>query len=147
MPIYQYDCPKCEKRVDVFFRSISKVTDPVCPECGGKKLKRVMSKVMRARSDADRIDDIDINQELGRLGGSMGVGDFARGSRDLGKRYDGALGSDFGSLSAQADAGQDPVERVDAGHALRYRLEQAKMKATEKKRPKASDLPPADPYM
>ena len=42
---------------------------------------------------------------------------------------------------------QDPVERVDAGHALRYRLEQAKMKATEKKRPKASDLPPADPYM
>ncbi|MGE3857889.1 MAG: zinc ribbon domain-containing protein, partial [Dehalococcoidia bacterium] len=72
MPIYQYDCPSCQKRVDVFFRSISKVAaNPVCPECGGKKLKRVMSRVLRARSDADRIDDIDINQELGRLD-SMG---------------------------------------------------------------------------
>lgn len=144
MPIYQYDCSKCEKRVDVFFRSISKVTDPVCPECGGKKLKRVMSKVMRARSDADRIDDIDVNQELGRLN-SMGVGDFARWTKDLGKRYDGALGSDFSSLAAKAEAGEDPVERVDAAHTLKYRLQQAKRGA----KPSASDMGDAapDPYM
>lgn len=143
MPIYQYDCSSCRKRVDVFFRSISKVTEPTCPECGGHDLKRVMSKVMRARSDADRIDGIDINQELGRLD-STGVGDFARWSKDLGRRYDGALGSDFGSLAAKAEAGDDPVERVDAAHTLRYRLEQAK----RNRRPSAADMGDAapDPY-
>ncbi len=144
MPIYQYDCSGCQQRVDVLFRSISRVTDPVCPECGGKDLKRVMSKVMRARSDSDRIAGIDMNQELGRLD-SMGIGDFARWTKDLGRKYDGSLGSDFSSLAAKAEAGEDPVERVDAAHTLRYRLEQAQRKA----RPSTDDMgdAPDDPYM
>lgn len=144
MPIYQYDCAGCQRRVDVFFRSISRVTDPVCPECGGKQLKRIMSKVMRARSDSDRLDDIDVNQELGRLN-SNGVGDFSRWAKDMGRRYDSALGSDFSKLAAKADNGEDPVERIDAGHTLRYRLEQAKFGA--KRGAGDAGEAPADPYM
>ena len=143
MPIYQYDCSGCQRRVDVFFRSISRVTDPVCPECGGKQLKRVMSKVLRARSDSDRLNAIDMNQELGRLN-SNSVGDFSRWAKDMGRRYDSELGSDFSQLAAKADNGDDPVERVDAGHTLRYRVEQAKHKA--RRGSSAADEAPADPY-
>ena len=146
MPIYQYDCSTCKKRVDVFFRSISRVTDPVCPECGGKKLKRLISKVMRARSDADRIASVDINQEMAHLGGSRDVGDFAKWAKKMGRQYDGALGSDFGQLAAKAENGEDPVERIDAAHTLRYRMGKAFDEAT---RPKRDDGPPPsdDPYM
>ena len=125
MPIYQYDCAKCEKRVDVFFRSISKVTDPKCPECGSTKLKRVISKVMRARSDADRLADIDINQEMGRLD-SKDPAAFERWTKDLGRRYDGAIGSDFSSLAQKAAGGEDPVERFDPAHTLKYQINKAK---------------------
>jgi len=125
MPIYQYDCAACKKRVDVFFRSISRVGDPKCPECGSTKLKRVMSKVMRARSDADRLADIDINQELGRMD-SKNIGDLARWSKDMGRRFDGALGSNFSQLAARAEAGDDPVERFDPAHTLKYQISKAK---------------------
>ena len=47
MPIYEYHCEDCDGEVDIFFLSISDVeqTAPECPECGGKKLNRIMSKV------------------------------------------------------------------------------------------------------
>ena len=134
MPIYQYDCAGCGRRVDVFFRSISSVGKPVCPECGARKLKRVMSQVARARSAADRVDSIDVNQELGRVD-PRDPGSFARWARRMGRDYDSELGSDFGALADRADAGDDPVERADVGHTLRYRVDRAKQRATP---------PPAD---
>ena len=145
MPIYQYDCSTCKKRVDVFFRSISRVTDPVCPECGGKELKRVISKVLRARSDAERISSIDINQEMAYVN-SRDVGEFAKWAKKMGRRYDSALGSDFNQLAAKAENGEDPVERIDAAHTLRYRVSKALGEAT---RPKRNDDPPPsdDPFM
>ena len=114
MPIYQYDCGSCQRRVDVFFRSASAAVDttPECPECGATTLTRVMSKFVRARSESDRLDSIDIDGELGRLRGSD-PGYFARWSRQLGR-----------------ELGEDPVERIDPAHTLRYRIEKKKAEAS-----------------
>jgi putative FmdB family regulatory protein len=125
MPIYQYDCPRCERRVEVFFRSAKQAKQPACPECGGKKLKRVISRVARVRSSAERIGSIDLNQELGHLDGKS-EGDFARWARRMGDQYDDELGSNFGELAERADAGEDPVERADPVHTLRNRVDRAK---------------------
>jgi putative FmdB family regulatory protein len=122
MPIYQYDCAGCGRRVDVFFRSVSKVGTPVCPECGGKRLKRVVSRFARARSERERVDSIDLKQEMGRLE-SGDVGGFARWARRMGEEYGGTLGSDFAEMADKADAGEDPIERVDPGFTLKSRVE------------------------
>jgi putative FmdB family regulatory protein len=122
MPIYQYDCPGCRRRVDVFFRSVSKVGQAACPECGGTDLKRVVSQVARTRSDRERLDAIDLNQELGRLE-SGDVAGFSRWARRVGREYDGELGSEFSTLADRADAGDDPIERVDPAHTLRYQVQ------------------------
>jgi len=122
MPIYQYDCAGCRRRVDVFFRSVSKVGPAVCPECGGTDLKRAVSRVARARSDRDRLAAIDVDQELGRLE-SGDVAGFSRWARRVGREYDGELGSEFAALADKADAGDDPIERVDPAHTLRYQVE------------------------
>ena len=44
----------------------------------------------------------------------------------MGDRFDGELGSDFSELADKADAGEDPVERFDAEHTLRYRIGKAR---------------------
>ena len=121
MPIYQYDCASCERRVDVFFRSVESAGDPVCPECGGGQLTRAVSQFACTRSSQERVDSIDFDREMGRLG-SSDEGDFARWARRMGNEYDGELGSNFGDLADRADAGEDPVERIDPGHTLRYNL-------------------------
>ena len=125
MPIYQYNCATCEQRVEVFFRSVRAASDPVCPECSGTQLERVISRVARVRSSAQRIADIDLDQELGRLDGG-GEGDFSRWARRMGDQFDDELGSDFGDMADRAEAGEDPVERVDPAHTLRHRVNKAK---------------------
>lgn len=130
MPTYEYDCAGCGRRVDIFFRSASAAQDatPECPQCGSSSLSRVMSKFRHARSEADRLAAIDVDQELGRLRGSD-PGSFARWSRQLGRELGEDIGSDFREMAERAYSGDDPVERVDPEHTLRYRIEKRKTDA------------------
>lgn len=47
MPIYEYHCSECKKDVSILFLSFSEAEEkePVCPECGNKKLERLLSSV------------------------------------------------------------------------------------------------------
>ncbi|MDA1239883.1 MAG: zinc ribbon domain-containing protein [Chloroflexi bacterium] len=126
MPIYQYDCSACQRRVDLFFRSIKAVVDhPACPECGSTKMKKAVSRIAKARSDREAIDSIDFDQELGRLESGDERG-FAKWAQRLGEQYDGALGTDFGALAERTMAGEDPSDRVDPAFTIKNRVRRAK---------------------
>ena len=60
MPIYEYGCYDCRKRVNVFFRSFSDVEtkEAACPRCGGSNLKRLISKVAFVRSEESRLETL-----------------------------------------------------------------------------------------
>jgi putative FmdB family regulatory protein len=60
MPIYEYACLDCRKRVSVFFRTISEASDAaaVCPTCGGKRLRRLVSRVAVLKSEESRVDNL-----------------------------------------------------------------------------------------
>ena len=60
MPIYEYACMDCRKRVNVFFRTFSEASDEAaeCPICGGKNLRRLVSRVAVSRSEDSRLDDL-----------------------------------------------------------------------------------------
>lgn len=47
MPIYEYHCSKCKQDVSILFLSFSEADEkePICPECGNKKLERLLSSV------------------------------------------------------------------------------------------------------
>ncbi len=51
MPIYEYNCSDCNQDVEVFFLSLTEASEekPLCPECGGKKLERIISSVSVAK--------------------------------------------------------------------------------------------------
>ena len=127
MPTYEYHCPKGH-----IFDVFQKMSDPAgakCPECGGKKLTRAVSRIARGRSTREAIDSIDLQQELGRLEGND-PGSFSKWAKRMGEQYDGELGTDFGELASKADAGLDPSERADPSFAIGSRLSRAKERLT-----------------
>ena len=58
MPIYEYFCFDCRKRVSVFFRTISaaSTTEPHCPKCEGTRLRRMVSRVAVLKSEESRLE-------------------------------------------------------------------------------------------
>ena len=60
MPIYEYNCLDCRRRVSVFFRTFSEASDDAarCPRCNGANLRRLVSKVAVLRSEESRFDNM-----------------------------------------------------------------------------------------
>lgn len=58
MPIYEYYCHDCRKRVSVFFRSMSAASDAAarCPKCTGARLRRLVSRVAVLKSEDSRLE-------------------------------------------------------------------------------------------
>ncbi|MEX0785987.1 MAG: zinc ribbon domain-containing protein [Dehalococcoidia bacterium] len=59
MPIYEYACMDCERVVSRLVRRIDDKAKPTCPECGGKKLHRVMSAFAMHLSLMTKLDQLD----------------------------------------------------------------------------------------
>ncbi|MBG93521.1 MAG: hypothetical protein CL792_06015 [Chloroflexi bacterium] len=130
MPIYQYQCLNCKNSVELFFRSVQKSQKAICPDCNSPKLKKLISKVAQIRSDQQRLDGLDINHELGKLDGKSEA-DFARWSRRMGNELGDELGSEFRNMADRADAGDDPIERVDPAHTLRHQVDKQRDSISE----------------
>ena len=58
MPLYEYRCNKCQRRLSVLVRSLSETPEPVCDACGGKEVSRLFSTFARIKTDNDVYDEI-----------------------------------------------------------------------------------------
>jgi putative FmdB family regulatory protein len=122
MPIYEYRCAACGQTSSHFFRSVSAVVEPSCPACGSSSMTRLISKAFHVKGDAARLSELDSKRILGGLDG-QDVASFERWARRKGSELDSALGSNFRELADKAAAGEDPVQRIDPGHTLRYAID------------------------
>ena len=66
MPIYEYRCPHCKRKVSIFFRSLSSVdhASARCPNCDRTGLVRLMSRVRVIRGSSQSADS-DSGDDLG----------------------------------------------------------------------------------
>ncbi|MCY4455769.1 MAG: zinc ribbon domain-containing protein [Chloroflexi bacterium] len=135
MPIYQYDCAGCRDRVEVLHRSAASMDNASCPQCGSAELTRVMSMFARARTGAQRLEEVDVEAQQAALQD----GDersFARWARRAGAEYDEALGTNYRELAEQTEAGEDPVDRFGAGHSFEHNLQHGRMRAERERQSK-----------
>ncbi len=59
MPIYEYLCPHCGRKVSLFYFSVRQAeAEPACPGCGGRGLKRLFSRFAVHKSEADRMAEL-----------------------------------------------------------------------------------------
>lgn len=110
MPIYEYRCNACGRRLSLFQRRISAEPSLVCPHCRSADLQRLISSfaVVRSAGNIDDSGDFDptdtsaLLRDAHHFGEQMGV--------DLGSEFDDDINamtsgeSDFGSDSGDWDA-------------------------------------------
>jgi putative FmdB family regulatory protein len=78
MPIYEYLCHKCKKKVGIFMRMSAIQPDPACPLCGGTGLARVFSSFAMHKSTAT------VHEESGEPGPGMSA-DYYKDPRNIGR--------------------------------------------------------------
>ena len=61
MPLYVYECRRCEVRTEVLQRRFDapRERDPVCEACGSSDLERVFSAFATYRSELDKLRELD----------------------------------------------------------------------------------------
>lgn len=60
MPIYEYYCYDCKRRINVFFRTINQAEaeQARCPHCDGARIRRLVSRVAVLKSEESRLEDL-----------------------------------------------------------------------------------------
>ena len=111
MPIYEFACNGCRRKVSVFQRSMTTTTAARCPECGSADLTRLVSRFVFHRS----MPDFDDGPELDEDAFLDGVDEndprsVARWARRMGDRMGEDLPPDFDAQLARMEAGGFPDE-------------------------------------
>jgi putative FmdB family regulatory protein len=114
MPIYEYDCRGCHRRVSVLVRSLSGGPSPRCPRCDSAELTRLMSRFATVKSEDARLDSFadpaqygDLNENdpqsvarfVKRMGAEMG--------EDLGEDLDAAMDDAMSESPTEQAGGAD----------------------------------------
>lgn len=111
MPIYEYRCHGCKRRVSLLWRTFDdlEAKEPVCPRCGSHKLSRLISRVAVVRSEDSRLDDL---ADPGALDGpdENDPKSLARWMRKMSGEMGEDMGEEFDEVIDRLEAGQSPEE-------------------------------------
>jgi putative FmdB family regulatory protein len=78
MPLFEYSCLDCQKRFTFLAGVVADNDLPRCPRCQSEKLKKLMSRFARGRSDDDRMEAIGDRLENSSFDDERDVRRFAR---------------------------------------------------------------------
>lgn len=59
MPIYVYQCGRCDVRTEVFFRRLNEDRQVTCESCGSADLERVFTPFAIYRSELTKLEQLD----------------------------------------------------------------------------------------
>jgi len=111
MPIYEYRCGSCRRRVNILWRTFEEAETGTarCPRCGGEQLTRLMSRVRVIRSEESRLDDLADPASFGDLD-ENDPRSIARWMRKMGDEVGEELGPEFEEVVDRLEAGESPEE-------------------------------------
>ena len=113
MPIYEYRCAPCRRRVQVLTLRVSEKPDPVCDRCGSRTLERIPSRFALARSEESRLDALSDPSQLAGLddGDPRSV---ARWLRRMGKEAgDDLAGPELDGMIDELESGDAALDDAD----------------------------------
>ncbi len=111
MPIYEYRCQDCRRRVSILWRTFAEAETaaPVCPRCGGRNLVRLVSRVRVVRSEESRLEDLSDPSFLSDFD-ENDPRSMARLMRKMADEVGEELGPEFEEVVDRLEAGQSPEE-------------------------------------
>ena len=118
MPIYEYRCLDCGRKVSIFWRSLSAVNEKTaaCDRCGSRRLTRLASRVRVLRGNGsgdlgasgDDLDDALLNEMA-----SLDENDpraLGRFMRRMAQESGEDLGPEFEEVVGRLEKGEDPEQ-------------------------------------
>lgn len=112
MPIYEYSCHDCKRRVSLLWRSFNDAAsrEAVCPRCGGTNLTRLISRVAVVRAEGSRLDDLSDSGVDDAMSGldENDPKSLARFMRKMADETGEDLGPEFEEVVGRLEAGEDP---------------------------------------
>ena len=113
MPIHEYRCYDCRRRVSIFWRTFSEAEvgkeSPVCPRCGGTNLTRLMSRVRVIRSEESRLDEMSDFGDLPDLD-ENDPKSLGRWMRKMSAETGEDLGPEFDEVVGRLESGENPED-------------------------------------
>jgi putative FmdB family regulatory protein len=82
MPIYEYLCLDCKKPFSFLVGVVADSEEPQCTRCGGKKLRKLISRVARVRSKESSLENLADPSKLGDMDDPRAM---ARWAKEMGK--------------------------------------------------------------
>jgi putative FmdB family regulatory protein len=67
VPIYEYECRGCRRRISLLVRTRRAAEAPRCPRCGSTELSRLMSRFATVKSEDARLDSLSDASSFGDL--------------------------------------------------------------------------------
>lgn len=122
MPIYEYDCLECKRRVNLFYRTVREAGEAAaaarCPRCGSARLQRRVSRVAVLRPEASRLDDFAGDPAL--LGALENEDPRAMAGlmRKMSEEMGEPLDAEANEMVSRLEAGESP-EAIDAALSQR----------------------------
>lgn len=114
MPIYEYRCNGCQRRVSIFQRSIQVAVAAACSHCGSTDLTRLISRVAVMRSEESHFEDLASDASLADLDESD-PRSVARWARRMGREMGEELGPEFDEMVERMEAGEMPEDLGEGG--------------------------------
>ena len=93
MPIYEYLCLDCKKPFSFLVGVVADSGEPACSRCGGKKLRKLISRVARIRSKEASLEDLADPDKIGNLEDPKAM---ARWAKEMGRSLGEEGGEEFG---------------------------------------------------
>ena len=107
MPIYEYRCADCRKKTTVVTLSVGAAVEPVCQHCGGRSLKKLVSRVAVRRSEESRMEGLADPSSLSGLD-ENDPKSVARWMKKMGREMGEEAGEDF---DEEVDKAMEEAER------------------------------------
>jgi putative FmdB family regulatory protein len=116
VPIYEYQCAGCKRRVSLFYQTFSSAAAavPTCPNCSSTELTRLVSRVFQLRSEDAALEDLADPSSFGDLD-ENDPKSVARWARKLGDQMGEDLGDDWGEMVDKLESGDDLSEDPGMG--------------------------------
>jgi putative FmdB family regulatory protein len=118
VPIYEYDCGGCRRRVSLLVLTPSKADAPRCPRCGSAELTRLMSRFATVKSEDARLESLSDPSSYGDLY-ENDPASLARFTKRMGEEMGEDLGEDVDAAMEEAmaegadDGGTDEGTKTD----------------------------------
>lgn len=109
MPIYEYRCNHCRRRVSILVRSYARPVSVRCDRCGSEDVRPLISRISVVRSEESRLESLADPSNLAGLD-ENDPKSMARWMRKMSGELGEDLGPEFNEVVDRLEAGESPEE-------------------------------------